>query len=114
VHVPRDQWTTRSGVVHRYSDEDAWRINAGHVRQGYSPEEMRCLLEEAGLSVQDVQTWLGRWGVLAHSVYYRLERPAPLRLLSIPVTDICARLDMRGATTEGNSVYARATRPIHP
>lgn len=111
VHVPRDRWLTRDGVVHRYADEDAWQINAGHVRQGYSPEGMRRLLTQAGFDVVEVQTWIGRAGTLAHSVYDRLEHPMPLRLLSVPVTDVCAWLDARHPTSEGNSVYAMARKP---
>ena len=100
VHVPRDQWTTRSGVVHRVPDDEAWRINPGHVRQGYDPDGLRGLLGSAGLSVVQIQLWVGRWGTLAHDVYSRLEHPAPLRLLSIPVTEICGRLDRRGTRIE--------------
>lgn len=111
VHVPRDRWVTRSGVVHRVPDHEAWRINPGHVRQGYSPEGMRTLLSQAGADVQEVHTWLGRWGTLAHEIYARLEHPAALRLLTIPVTDACAALDARKDTLEGNTVYVRATKP---
>ena len=107
---PADQWTTRQGVVHRVADQDAWRINSGHVRQGYSPDGIRQLLEGAGLRVLDVQLWLGKWGVLAFEVYERFEHPMPLRVLSIPVTDICARLD-RNVGEEGNAVYAHAVKP---
>jgi glycosyltransferase involved in cell wall biosynthesis len=110
VHVPRDRWRTWDGTLHHVADEDAWRINLGHVRQGYSPERLRGLLEGAGLEVRLVETWLGRWGVLAHSVYARLERPTPLRLLSVPVTDICSALDRRSPTPDGNTVFAAAVR----
>jgi SAM-dependent methyltransferase len=111
AHVPRDRWRTWSGVVHRVPDDEAWRINPGHVRQGYSPEGLRALLESAGLVVQDVETWLGRWGVAAHEAYARLERPRLLRLLSLPVTDACAYLDARRPQPEGNTVFARAVKP---
>jgi len=110
VHVPRDRWTTWSGTVQRVPDDEAWRINAGHVRQGYSPESLRELLVSAGLHVEQTETWVGRWGVLAHAVYRRLERPVPLRLLSIPVTDVCARLDRRRPRPEGNTVFACAVK----
>lgn len=110
VHVPRDQWTQRDGVVHRFADEDAWQINVGHVRMGYSPERLRELLTAAGTDVVDVQTWTGRWGTLAHDVYHRLERPAPLRLLSAPVTDVCAVLDRRQPSPDGNTVWAHAVK----
>lgn len=112
VHVPRDRWLTRSGQVHRFADEDAWQINPGHVRMGYSPESMTALLRDAGFELREVQTWLGRWGTLAHDVYTRLERPTAARLISVPVTDVCAWLDGRHETTEGNTVYAHAVKPI--
>ena len=112
VHTPRDQWTTRSGVVHRVPDEEAWRINSGHVRQGYRPDGLRLLLTEAGLEVEDTQLWVGRWGTLAHNVYSGLEHPALLRLLSIPVTDVCGRLDRRHPSPDGNTVFARAVKPV--
>ena len=114
VHVPRDRWRTWSGVVQRVPDSEAWRINLGHVRQGYDPDALRQLLTAAGLVVLDTQTWIGRWGVLAHAVYARLEHPLVLRLLSIPVTDLCARLDRGGAAGEGNTVFARAVKPPLP
>jgi hypothetical protein len=110
VHVPRDQWTTRSGLVHRVADEEAWRINPGHVRHGYSPEGLRRLLTDAGLVVKETQTWVGRWGVLAHTVDTHLERPMVLRLLTIPVTDLCAFLDRRTRSSEGNTVFAWAVK----
>ena len=112
VHVPRDQWTTRSGVVHRVADEDAWRINPGHVRHGYSPERLGQLLAAADLKVMSIDLWVGRWGTLAHSVYSGLEHPAPLRLLSMPVTDLCAVLDRRDPSPDGNTVFARAVKPF--
>jgi SAM-dependent methyltransferase len=110
VHVPRDQWTRRDGGVERVADEDAWRINPGHVRQGYSPESVRRLLDGAGLSVVDMQIWLGRWGVMAHEIYAKLQRPVPLRLLTIPVTDVCAYLD-RAPSEQGNTVFVHALKP---
>lgn len=111
VHVPRDRWTTWRGTVQQVPDEEAWRINEGHVRQGYSPESMCELLTGAGLRVVETETWLGRWGVLAHEVYQRFERPTVLRLLSIPVTDLCAWLDRRRPRPEGNTVFACAVKP---
>lgn len=111
IHVPRDRWKTRSGVVHRVADEDAWQINPGHVRTGYSLERMRALLGTAGFEVRGVQAWVGRWGTLAHDVYHRLESPMVLRALTIPVTDACAWLDVRAGTPDGNTVFAHAVKP---
>jgi trans-aconitate methyltransferase len=111
AHVPRDRWRTLGGTVNRVADEDAWQINAGHVRAGYSPESMRSLLTSAGLRVEQLETWLGPWEVIAFSAYTRLEHPTALRLLSIPVTDACAYLDARKPRPAGNSVFARAVKP---
>lgn len=111
AHVPRNRWRTWSGTIKTLPDEEAWRIQPGHVRVGYSPASMTALLNDAGLHVVDVQTWLGRWGVLAHAFYDRLEYPVPLRLLTIPMTVLAARIEARQQTPEGNTVFARATKP---
>jgi SAM-dependent methyltransferase len=112
VHVPRDVWTHTDGREERVPDEEAWRINPGHVRQGYSPERMRTLLETAGFEVLEQDTWLRRYGVVAHEVYERLEHPAPLRLLSVPITDLMSALDRRRPAAEGNTVWTVARRPV--
>lgn len=111
VHVPRDQWIDRGGTIHRVPDDQAWKINPGHVRMGYSPQGMTVLLEDAGFMVEDVQTWVGRWGTLAFEMYTRFESPRALRLLSIPITDVCAGLDRRRPDPLGNTVFARAVKP---
>jgi 2-polyprenyl-3-methyl-5-hydroxy-6-metoxy-1,4-benzoquinol methylase len=111
AHVPRDRWRTLGGTIHQVADEDAWKINGGHVRAGYSPESMQALLTGAGLRIEQIETWLGPWGVVAHSAYARLEHPTALRLLSIPVTDACAYLDARKPRPGGNTVFARAVKP---
>lgn len=111
AHVPRDRWRMRSGELLSVPPERAAEINPGHVRQGYSPEALKVLLESAGLSVESVETWIGPWGVLAYGVYTRFEHPRPLRLLSLPVTDLLAYLDARTRQPEGNTVYARAVKP---
>jgi hypothetical protein len=36
----------------------------------------------------------------------------PLRALSIPVTDACAWLDARRPDMDGNTVFARAVKPV--
>lgn len=110
VHVPRDVWTHRDGRRERVPDAEAWRINAGHVRQGYSPEGLRHLVEGAGFEVRTVDTWLRRWGVTAHAVYRGLERPTPLRLLTLPFTDVAAWMDRRRPADEGNTVWLEAVR----
>lgn len=111
AHVPRNRWRTFSGEIKTMPDSEAWKINPGHVRSGYSPESIATLLQSAGLHVADIQTWLGRWGVLAHAVYERLEHPAPLRVLTIPLTVAAARIESRQSIPAGNTVFARAIKP---
>lgn len=111
VHVPRNQWTHADGRIEVVPDEEAWRINPGHVRSGYSPDGLRQLVESAGFVVLDLQLWLRRYAVIAHKLYARFEHPAPLRLLTIPATDVLSILDRRRPPEEGNSVWLVARKP---
>lgn len=111
VHVPRDRWRRADGVIDRVPDEDAWTINPGHVRSGYSPDRLSSLVVAAGFEVVDLQTWVRAWGVRAHSFYARCERIVPLRLATVPFTDLAAVLDRRRPADEGNTVWLQASRP---
>jgi SAM-dependent methyltransferase len=112
VHVPRNRWRAWNGEIHTLPDQEAWKIQPGHVRVGYSPDGLRSTLEQGGLEVVDVQVWLGRLGVAAHAIYGLLEHPALLRLLSVPVTVAAARIESRYPTPDGNAVFARATKSL--
>lgn len=111
VHVPRDVWTHRDGRQEVVPDSEAYRINPGHVRMGYSPERLTTLLDDAGFEVADVQLWLRHWGVVAHEVYARVEPVVPLRIATIPITDLASMLDRRRPEAEGNTVFIRAIKP---
>jgi SAM-dependent methyltransferase len=111
AHVPRDVWTHLDGRQERVPDAEAWRINPGHVRMGYSPEALGVLARSAGFDVINVQLWVRRWGTRAFYVYRLLEHPAPLRLLSIPMTDLASVLDVRRPAAEGNTVFLQARKP---
>jgi SAM-dependent methyltransferase len=110
VHVPRDRWRRTDGGIERVPDDEAWRVNSGHVRFGYSPQGLGELVTIAGFDVVDVQTWVRAWGVRAHSFYSRLERYVPLRLATIPFTDLAAMLDRRRPADEGNTVWLLARK----
>jgi hypothetical protein len=97
-------------VEHRGRDEDAWMVNAGHVRQGYDPSTMRSLLEGSGFELLRLERWTRRWGAWAYAFYDLVESPAPLRVLSLPVTDLCSVLDRRRPESEGNTLFALACR----
>lgn len=111
LHVPRDQWTSSDGSVVRVPDLDAWQVNAGHVRTGYSPETLVRMVTGAGLEVVDTDLWVRRWGVRAFSVYDRFEHPSIARFLTLPFTDIASVLDRRRPSDEGNTVWLRARKP---
>lgn len=110
VHVPRDVWTHVDGRREVVPDEEAHRINPGHVRMGYSPEHLSSLLSDAGFDVVDTQIWLRRWSVCAFALYGRVEPLVPLRLVTIPFTDAAVVLDRRRPSDEGNSVFVRAIK----
>lgn len=111
VHVPANPYTDRKGVEHWVADEDAWRINAGHVRHGYRPDDLRQRVEAAGFEVVALERWNRHWSTWAHDIYARLEHPAILRLVSLPLTDALAALDRRRPPTEGNTLWLVARRP---
>lgn len=111
VHVPRDVFTHLDGRREVVPASEAWRINPGHVRMGYSPEGLASLLGDAGFDVVDVQVWMRHWGVRAHGFYARVEPIVPLRLVTIPVTDVAAVLDRRRPESEGNTVFVHARKP---
>jgi trans-aconitate methyltransferase len=110
VHVPERTYVDSHGSVHEWTDETAWQSNPGHVRAGYTPEQLADLVIAAGLQVVSVERWNRRWSAVAHEIYARLEWPRPLRLLSIPITDVCAALDRRRPPSEGNTVWLVAER----
>jgi SAM-dependent methyltransferase len=114
VHVPRDVWIDAHGHEERVPDEEAWRINAGHVRMGYSPDGLTRLLRDAGFDTDPPLVWLQRWSVRAFWLYFKIEPLVPLRLLTIPFTDLAARLDERRPQEEGNTVYVVGTKPVNP
>ncbi len=110
AHVPRDVWTHADGTTERVPDDEAWRINAGHVRSGYSPEGLAQLLQGAGFETGPPLVWLQRWSVRAFWLYFKVEPVVPLRLFTIPFTDVAARLDERRPQDEGNSVFIVGTK----
>lgn len=106
AHVPNLRYQRLDGSIHTVPPEDAHLINPGHVRNGYAPEELRALLDGAGLEVECIRTQHGRLTDLAYTVYRRLERPAPLRLLSLPLIDLIWGLDVLFPGRHGNTVFA--------
>lgn len=110
VHVPNSAYHTLDGQIHHVPDELAWKINEGHVRQGYAPEKLKQKLEHRGFTVLKCFTAHGPLSDLAHRIYSGLEKPAILRLAAVPVIDVCNILDMNTKRKFGNTVFAVAQK----
>lgn len=111
VHVPNRTFQETDGRMIAVPDEEAWKINPGHVRQGYSPDDMRAKLEQAGFEVKATQMTQSHSVTYAHRLYAKIEKVLPLRILILPAIDVLAFLDARHAPTHGNTVWAWAQKP---
>jgi SAM-dependent methyltransferase len=114
VHQPHPTYTTFNGTQHHVAPEDAGKITGGHVRHGYTVDELAALAASAGLVPQAIVRLHGRYSDLAHRLHRRLERPAPLRLLAAPLVDILWALDARAShagVPDGNTVLAVLRKP---
>ena len=112
VHVPRDRWLAHVGQVHRVPDEEAWRVNPGHVRTGYSPARMEALLKGAGLrrpQHRDLHRPLGDAG--APSVQAAGAPSVSQGALAAGAGRLrpCSTCD---SPHRGNSVFAHAVKPL--
>lgn len=112
AHVPSRYYMETDGRLHTVPDEEAWKINPGHVRNGYTPDEMFRLLQAAGLSHLDVVPTQGRPIAYANRLARRVERFAPLKLAILPIVDLLTLLDMRGQPSHGNTIWGIGRRPI--
>ena len=116
VHVPRDRWLTLATAPFiRFADEDAWQINPGHVRMGYSLSPRDAIPPPSRGRVPGARRPdLGAdcLAPLAHVGYSRLEHPTPpASPSSIPVTDACSWLDARHPDMQATPLFAHAVKP---
>jgi hypothetical protein len=112
VHVPNRYFLDLKNQMQTVPDDEAWRINPGHVRNGYTSDELRDVLERAGLDVLEVRQTQGRPIAKAHRLYNRFERPSVARIMILPLIDRLTREDQKREWTHGNTVWALARRPI--
>ncbi|MEZ0264688.1 MAG: class I SAM-dependent methyltransferase [Phycisphaerae bacterium] len=111
IHQPNTTYVKLDGSAEYVPPERAGLITHGHVRHGYSPAELAALLAgDPRLEVVSVRSLHGRLTDLAYRIYLRLERPAPLRLLSLPLVDLLCEIDRRVPQRHGNTVCAVARR----
>ena len=112
AHVPSRYYMETDGRLHTVPDEEAWKINPGHVRNGYTTDEMFRLLQAAGLSDLDVVPTQGRPIAYANRLARKVERFAPLKLVILPIVDLLTLLDMRRQPSHGNTIWGIGRRPI--
>ena len=111
VHVPSRVHQETDGRMISMPDEDAWKINLGHVRQGYAPEELDAKLTAAGFDVKEIQPTQSQYMSYAHRLYARVEHALPMRILILPILDVLIFLDARRKPEHGNTVWAWAQKP---
>ena len=110
LHVPNRYFLETDGRLVTAPDCDAWKINPGHVRQGYTSSELECLLTEAGLKVERTVETQGRPIAYAHHLYARIESSLLLRLLILPIVDLLTLWDYRRGESHGNTVWCIARK----
>ena len=110
VHVPNRWYMETDGRLLTVPDEEAWRINPGHVRAGYTRDELSSVLSAAGFQIRCLEESQGRPIAFAHRWYARIEKVMPLRVAILPVIDLLTWLDMRKTPAHGNTVWALAQK----
>lgn len=110
IHVPNVSFLETNGELIQVPDAEAWKINPGHVRQGYAPEELRKKLGQAGFKVEEIRLTQGHPVTYAHRLYARVEKIFPLRIGILPILDVLIWLDHRFKPKHGNTVWALASR----
>lgn len=112
VHVPHRTFQETDGRMISVPDAEAWKINPGHVRQGYTPKDLSAKLTSVGFDVKATQMTQGRPIAHAHRLYARVEKVLPLRIAILPIIDYLIRQDMSQTPEHGNTVWAWAQKPI--
>lgn len=92
-------------------DEEAWKVNPGHVRQGYAPDELAAKLEQAGFEVISIEHTQGKAASYAYKLYAKVEKMLPLRVLVLPIIDVLNRIDMKRLPAHGNTVWGWSRKP---
>jgi len=84
----------------------------GHVREGYTEEELRLLLQSNGFTVKDVRHVWGFWGEYCEELYLWtiIHFPAPFAALSFPVLSLFSSLDMLTKNREGYGIMVIAQK----
>lgn len=111
IHVPSRYILQLNGDLETVPDDEAWKINPGHVRNGYAPDEMREKLERAGFEVERIEPTQSRPMQRARLLYARCEKVLPLRILILPLIDAWINADLGKTPEHGNTLWAWARKP---
>jgi len=111
IHVPNRYYRDTDGTIHTVSDEDAWRINPGHVRNGYTAEELRDVMVKSGLEVNELIPSQGNPIARAHALYRKFEKVMPMRVAILPWIDRLIRMDLKSTPEHGNTLWAISMKP---
>jgi SAM-dependent methyltransferase len=105
IHVPQcGQW-------HYIGPQPDWHVY-GHVREGYSLDEISSLLRRAGLELVYHRHSFGFWGALSSDLDERFYRFKPLWLLLLPVILALAWIDVQANHRWGNGLLIVARKPM--
>jgi 2-polyprenyl-3-methyl-5-hydroxy-6-metoxy-1,4-benzoquinol methylase len=110
VHVPNRSYMETDGRIITVPDAEAWKVNPGHVRQGYAPGELAAKLTEAGFEVLEINQTQGPPISYAYKLHNRLQRVLLLRILILPIIDLLTWIDRRQTPRHGNTVWAWARK----
>lgn len=105
IHVPQ------CGQRHYIGPHPDWHVY-GHVREGYSLNELNSLLRQAGLELVYHRHSFGFWGALSSDLDERFYRFKPLWLLLLPVILVLAWIDAQVNHRWGNGLLMIARKPM--
>jgi SAM-dependent methyltransferase len=105
IHVPQ------CGQRHYIGPHPDWHVY-GHVREGYSLNELNSLLRRAGLELVYHRHSFGFWGALSSDLDERFYRFKLLWLLLLPVILVLAWIDVQVNHRWGNGLLMIARKPM--
>ena len=112
IHVPSRFFKNTDGTVIFISDADAWKINPGHVRPGYTVQELHDKLCTAGFTPRRYRQTQGWHIAKAHELHARSEKSPLRRLLILPMLCYLTWRDMHRPPEHGNTLWMLAERPV--
>jgi len=88
----------------------------GHVREGYSVNDLKRLFEETGSEPVQIRHTYGPWGTLCFDLFFSIgdSRPNPLVFATLfPLLKALAYMDLHGVPAHGAAVLGIARKPLN-